>query len=66
MSETQKLFGHAYYWAGFYGHREVMELFLEHIGMSPFIKLIENKNVVDALIEGWNFKELEFLIKDSR
>jgi len=66
LNEEQKLFGHAYYWAGFYGQRDVIELFLERIGMSPFVKLIEKKNVIDALIEGCNIEELEHLIKDSR
>ena len=66
LTKTQKLFGHAFYWAGFYGERKVINLFLDRIAISPFVKLIDGKNVVDALVEGWNYKELEYLIKDSR
>ena len=62
---TQMLFAHGFYWAGFYGQQEAMDMFLS-IGMSPFIKLIDQKNVIDAVIEGWNLDDLEYLIKDSR
>jgi hypothetical protein len=36
------LFGSIYYWAGFYGIKETVKLFLGKLGVSPFIKLYNN------------------------
>ena len=41
-----------YYWAAYYGLKETVELFLGKLGISPFIKIYNNKNVIDAAVEG--------------
>jgi hypothetical protein len=60
------LFGSIYYWAGFYGIKETVKLFLGKLGVSPFIKLFNNQNVIDAAVEGSQYDMLEFLVLDSR
>lgn len=55
-----------YYWAAYYGMKETVDLFIQKLGMSPFIKLYNFKNVIDAAVEGSQFELLEYLIKDSR
>jgi len=60
------LFGSIYYWSGYYGLTETVELFLGKLGISPFVKLYNHQNVIDAAVEGSQFAMLEFLVKDSR
>jgi hypothetical protein len=31
-----------YYWAGYYGNAKIVDLFLEKMGISPFIKIFRN------------------------
>ena len=55
-----------YYWAGYYGCFETVDLFLGKLGISPFIKLYNNKNVIDAAVDGSQLEMLKYLVKDSR
>jgi|APSaa5957512535_1039671.scaffolds.fasta_scaffold53685_4 hypothetical protein len=66
MTLIQQLFGRLYYWAGYYGFFDTVELFLGKLGVSPFVKLYNHQNVIDAAVEGSQFEMLEFLVKDSR
>ena len=66
LSKIQFLFGSLYYWAAFYGQFETVELFLSKLGISPFIKLYNHKNLIDAAVEGSQYEMLEYIIKDSR
>ena len=36
------------------------------LGISPFIKLYNHKNVIDAAVDGSQLETLEYLVKDSR
>jgi len=36
------------------------------LGISPFIKLYNNKNVIDAAVEGSQYEMLEYLAANSR
>ena len=60
------MFGSLYYWAAYYGQFETVKLFLNKLGISPFIKLYNYKNLIDAAVEGSQYEMLEFIIKDSR
>ena len=60
------MFGTLYYWAAFFGYRKTIDKFLNGLGISPFIKLYNQKNVIDAATEGLQYDLLEYLIKDSR
>ena len=66
MTKIQFLFGSLFYWAGYYGLKETVDLFLNKLGVSPFIKLYNNKNVIDAAVEGSQYEMLEYLAQDSR
>lgn len=65
LTENQRNFGAVFFWAGFYGHTQIVENFLT-IGLSPFMKFYHLKNVVTACIEGWQYDLLYRLVKDSR
>ena len=41
-------------------------MFVEKIGVSPFVKLYQKKSVIDACILGNQYETLEFLVKGSR
>jgi hypothetical protein len=40
-------------------------MFVEKIGISPFIKLYQKKNIIDACIMGNQYDVMEYLVKGS-
>lgn len=39
ISKGQRAYTHLNYWAGYYGHKLMIQKFLTRIGISPFMKL---------------------------
>ena len=54
------------YWAGFIGEKKMIDKFLDELGFSPFMKLIEGQSVIDGCVKGGQYQLLEYLIKDTR
>jgi hypothetical protein len=52
LNDTQRTFGTLFYWAGYYGDKQLVDKFLG-LGLSPFLKLFHHKNVIDGCIEGY-------------
>ena len=42
LTENQRSLIEIYYWAGYYGNAKIVDLFLEKMGISPFIKIFRN------------------------
>jgi hypothetical protein len=40
------------YWAGFIGEKKMIDKFLDELGLSPFMKLIEGQSVIDGCVKG--------------
>ena len=40
------------YWAGFIGEKNIIDMFLNEIGMSPFMKVINGQSVIDGCVKG--------------
>jgi hypothetical protein len=66
MEDYQQSFIRLFYWAAFFGQEQLVEMFIEVIGVSPFVPLYQKKNVIDACILGDQYEILKYLIKDSR
>ena len=54
------------YWAGMFGEREMVCLFLKGIGLSPFSKLFRGCSVVTACVQGHQIELLECLCANSK
>jgi ankyrin repeat protein len=65
LNEDQRRFSKLFYWSAFYGLQDVVFKFLG-LGVSPFMKIYNGKNAIDACIEGLQYDLLELLLKDSR
>lgn len=52
LTPFQLKFCNVFYWAAFFGHKSICYMFLNDLGVSPFIKLYLKRNVVMACITG--------------
>jgi len=51
LNQDQRRFSKLFYWSAFYGLQDVVFKFLG-LGVSPFMKIYNGKNAIDACIEG--------------
>jgi hypothetical protein len=54
------------YWAAFYGVKDLVILYLEKLGISPFMKLFKGTSAIDACILGEQYEILELLIRNTK
>ena len=66
LTEIQRIFARTFYWAAFVGDLQYCRLFLKKLGVSPFMKLFQNKNLVSACIIGCQWKTLLLLADKSK
>ena len=52
FSITEMCFAKVFYWAGYYGEKELCQYFMKYLGMSPFIKLFMEQDVIGACVKG--------------
>lgn len=65
MSDDQRDMATVYYWAGVYGERDIVLLFLEFLHLSPFAKLFRGCSVVDGCVQGHQIELLKLLIEET-
>lgn len=54
-----------FYWAGYYGDKQICQYFMKYLGISPFIKLFMMQDVVAACVKGGQYDLLSYFIKDT-
>ena len=54
-----------FYWAGHYGERDIVLLFLEFLHVSPFAKLFRGSSVIDGCVQGHQLDLLRLLIEGT-
>jgi hypothetical protein len=52
LNEVQKMLGKIVYWAGYFGEKELVFLYMRAVGLSPFAKLFRGLSVVTACVQG--------------
>lgn len=54
-----------FYWAGVYGERDIVLLFLEFLHVSPFAKFFRGSSVIDGCVQGHQLDLLRLLIEGT-
>lgn len=54
------------YWAGMYGEKELVYLFMKGIGLSPFSKLYHGLSAVTACVQGHQVELLKALCVNAK
>ena len=65
LSTFQQRVAHILYWGGFFGDNQLITMYINHLGVSPFMKIENGKNLVAACVEGQQYDQLKLLIEDS-
>ena len=65
LTYTQSLYARLFYWAAFIGELKFCKLFLKKLGVSPFMKIYMNQNVIGASILGCQYQTFKLLVQDS-
>ena len=60
---TQKAFAQIYFWAAYVGDYKLINLFLDHLGMSPFIGLKYKQSPVMAAVMNYQMGVLEYFCR---
>ena len=55
-----------YYWGAYYNNQYIVDMFSQHLGVSPFMKMFDGGNLVIACIRGKNYDLLSHIVKDTR
>lgn len=66
MSDYQSYYARIFFWSAFLGKKMLCQRILSRIGISPFVKLLWNQNVVNACINGCQYNLLKLLVENSK
>jgi len=55
-----------FYWAAFYGKKEILRIMIEDLKWSPFIKSFKLRSVVSSAILGSQIDTVRFLVGEYK